>query len=153
MHTIFMNFSDHPVQWSRTTQGTSTASPEKLYALLADPTTWPSWNPGVRMIEVDGAFVVGAQATMVFPDGSRLPFSVTRLQPPTSYEDLTLIPDAGVMVRVSHELEPITGGTRITYRCDVAGPDAQVCEQVGEGACEDFPEVIAGVARAAENNR
>lgn len=148
-----MDLDTHPVRWSKTTQGTSTASPEKLYALLADPATWPSWNPGVLTIEVDDRFVVGARATMVFPDGSRLAFTVTRLQPPTSYEDLTPIPETEIIVRVAHDLEPIAGGTHITYRCDVSGPDAEVCEQVGEGVCEDFREVIAGLARAAESNQ
>ena len=41
--------------WSATYQGRTPATPAQVYALLSDVTTWPSWNPGVTGIDMDGA--------------------------------------------------------------------------------------------------
>ncbi len=135
--------------WSATYQGRTPATPAQVYALLSDVTTWPSWNPGVTGIDMDGPFQAGTTATMNFPDGSSLPFSITWAEPGVGYEDLTPVPDAGVEVRVRHEAAAGPDGTVITYRCTVEGASDEVCAQVGQGVCEDFDEVIAALGVAA----
>jgi hypothetical protein len=54
-----------------------------------------------------------------------------------------------VVVRVRHELTPIEGGVRITYRCVADGPD-EVAAEIGAAVSADFPEVIAALAARAE---
>jgi hypothetical protein len=58
----------------------------------------------------------------------------------------------GLVIRVAHRLAPLTGGgTSITYRVEVSGPEADtVGEQVGMAVSADFPEVIAALAAAAD---
>ena len=129
--------------------GTSTARPEAVFAVLADPIRWPEWNDGVSALEMDGPFAAGTTAVMVLPDGDALPFTFTWVEQDKGFEDLTEVPDAGVSVRVRHELAPTDGGTLITYRCEVDGPD-DVAAEVGAAVSADFGEVIAALAARAE---
>ncbi|MGU3291694.1 hypothetical protein [Williamsia sp. M5A3_1d] len=136
--------------WSVEITGESTASPCALYARWVDVGTWSEWNDGVESIEMTDAFAPGARARMTFPDGSSLPFEITWVDPGRGYEDLTEVPDAGVVVRVRHVAEADGDRTRITYRCEVTGADDDTCAAVGSGVSEDFGAVIAGLARIAE---
>lgn len=136
--------------WTTEYTGESTASTDRLFAILADTASWPEWNAGVARIDLEGPFAAGATATMVLPDQTALPFRLGWVEPGRGFEDETRVPDAGVVVRVRHELEPLAGGgTRITYRCMVDGPD-EVGAEVGSAVSADFPEVIAALAALAE---
>lgn len=136
--------------WSSTHEGRTTATPDQVYALLADVSTWPSWNDGVAGIEIDGPFQAGAQARMIFPDGSSLPFSITWAEPGRGYEDVTEVPNAGVIVRVRHEVVGTATGSNIVYRCEVEGASDDVCAEVGHQVTGDFDDVIAALVGAAE---
>lgn len=138
--------------WERKISGECAASPTEVFAILAEPRAWSEWNEGVAEVRIDGPFAAGTSAVMVFPDGSELPFELTWVDPDRGYEDLTPVPDAGVSVRVRHELEPTAIGTRITYRCLVDGPD-DVAAEVGAGVSADFGDVIAALGARAERSR
>ena len=136
--------------WTSEHHGRSSAAPERVFALLADVTSWPSWNAGVAHIDLDGPFAAGSTAEMTFPDGSRLPFTITEVEPGAAYEDLTRVPDAGVDVRVRHEVVADGAGCRIVYRCTVEGATPEVCAEVGRAVSADFDAVIGALAVAAE---
>lgn len=138
--------------WTRDVMGECAASPAQVFAVLAEPSSWAEWNPGVAAIRMQGPFEAGTAAEMVFPDGSALPFRLGWVEEGRGFEDVTEIPDAGVTVRVAHELEASGAGTRITYRCLVAGPDP-IAAEVGEGVSADFAEVIAALGARAEGLR
>ena len=139
--------------WTVDYRGESAAEPDSVFALLADTDRWPEWNAGVRRIELDGPFAAGTAATMVLPDGTELPFRLAWVEPGRGFEDVTQVPDAGVVVRVAHLLEPRAGGgTHITYRCTVEGPD-EVGAEVGPAVSSDFADVIAALAARAESDR
>lgn len=135
--------------WTHEYSGETTATPAAVFALLTDPATWPEWNAGVARVDLTGPFKEGARAVMVFPDGTELPFFVTWIEVDHGYADETQVPGTGVTVRVRHELEATATGTRITYRVEVDGPDEAAAE-IGAGASEDFPDVIAALAAQAE---
>jgi uncharacterized protein YndB with AHSA1/START domain len=136
--------------WEKEYHGDSQASATTVFALLTDTSTWPEWNAGVAHVESDGPFVAGATATMVLPDRTALPFRLVWVEPGRGFEDETQVPDAGVVVRVGHLLERRDGGgTAITFRCAVEGPD-DVAAEVGTAVSADFPDVIAALAERAE---
>jgi hypothetical protein len=56
-------------------------------------------------------------------------------------------------VRTAHRLEPAeAGGTRIVYRTEITGPAAdQVGPELGPAITGDFPDVVAALARIAED--
>ena len=135
--------------WVKEYSGRSSADPDSIFRVLADARAWSEWNPGVARIEIDGPFLAGTTARMVLPDDTVLPFQLTWVEPGRGFQDETPVPDAGVVVRVRHELTPIYGGTRIVYRCVVDGP-SPVDAEVGAAVSADFPEVIAALAARAE---
>ena len=87
----------------------------------------------------------------MLPDQSRLRFRLVWVEPGRGFEDETELPDAGVLVRVRHLLEPAGDGhTRITYACSVEGPE-EFGAAVGTAVSADFPDVIAALAARAES--
>ena len=135
--------------WSAETTGVSSATPAEVFRVLAEPATWSEWNEGVADVRMDGPFATDSTAVMVFPDETELPFSLAWVEEERGFEDVTEVPDAGVVVRVTHELEPEGTSTRITYRCVVQGPD-DAASDVGTGVSADFEEVITALAARAE---
>lgn len=135
--------------WSIDVIGRSSASPARVYELLSEPDTWSEWNAGVARIVMHGPFASGTTAVMVLPDGTALPFTLAWVEPGRGFEDVTEVPDAGVVVRVRHDLSAKDGGTEILYRCEVDGPD-DVAAEVGVAVSSDFHEVIAALAARAE---
>ena len=47
----------------------TSASPERVFALWSDPTTWATWDPPVERVVLDGPFRIGTQGTMVMVGG------------------------------------------------------------------------------------
>ncbi|KQY08070.1 hypothetical protein ASD37_08925 [Mycobacterium sp. Root135] len=119
---------------------------------MAQPSTWSEWNEGVSDIRVSGPFEAGTTAVMIFPDGTELPFHLAWVDEGRGFEDVTPIPDAGVTVRVVHEVEATETGALITYRCMVEGPP-EVAAEVGAEVSADFGEVIAALGARAERLR
>lgn len=135
--------------WTSTHEGRTTATPAQVYALLADVSSWPSWNAGVAGVDIDGPFRAGTTARMTLPDGTQLPFTISWAEPGVGFEDVTDLPEVGVLVRVRHTVGEVSGGASIGYHCLVEGAPDDVCARVGEQVCEDFDDVIAALAAAA----
>jgi hypothetical protein len=49
----------------------TTASAETIWRVWADTTTWPQWNPDVRMLQLNGFFDNGVKGTMTTSAGTR----------------------------------------------------------------------------------
>jgi hypothetical protein len=128
------------------------ARAEAIFAILRDVGHWFEWNPGVKRIDLDGAFATGTSGVMVIPDQGSLSFRLAWVGEGLGFEDETDIPGVDVVVRVRHSLEPLAGGgTRITYRATVEGPAADALgPEIGPAVTADFPEVMAALAARAE---
>ena len=128
------------------------ADPDALFAILRDTRRRPEWNAGVARVDLDGPFATGTTGVMVLPDQQALRFRLAWVGAGQGFEDETQVPDAGVLVRVRHTLQPLpAGGTRITYRATVEGPAAEALgPEIGPAVTADFPEVMAALAARAE---
>ncbi|KER67987.1 hypothetical protein HR51_30930 [Burkholderia cepacia] len=135
--------------WTVEVTGECAATPAQVFSVLAEPEKWSEWNEGVLSIEMHGSFQAGTTAVMVLPDSTRLPFRFAWVEADKGFEDVTEVPDAGVVVRVRHELSPTERGTLITYRCEVDGPEP-VAGTVGAAVTADFADVIAALGLRAE---
>jgi Polyketide cyclase / dehydrase and lipid transport len=144
--------TEDTAMWTIQYEGTTTADPAAVHAVLADVAHWHEWNAGVQRAELHGPFEAGSTALMVLPDGEELPFHLAAVTPDGGFVDETPIPDAGVVVRIHHLVEPLAGGgARIAYRCEVDGPAAdELGPEIGPAVSGDFPDVIAALARRAE---
>lgn len=135
--------------WTVEVSGECAATPAQVFSVLAVPEKWHEWNKGVLRIDMNGPFQAGTTAVMVLPDATTLPFHFAWVEAAKGFEDVTRVTDMGVVVRVRHELAPSARGTRITYRCEVDGPDS-IASEVGAAVTSDFAEVIAALGERAE---
>ncbi len=138
--------------WTDEHSQTTSAGIAEIFPLLRDVASWPEWNEGVESITLEGPFAAGTRGVMAIPGQEPLSFRLIWVEPEQGFEDETDVPDAGVVVRVRHTVEPLPeGGSRITYRATIDGPAAdEVGPQIGPGITADFPSVIAALAERAE---
>lgn len=137
-------------------RGTSSASPEAVFAVLADHERWPEWFPGVKRVTVLGpAEGVGARRRVAIPGatvdeefiawepGRRWAFTATAARPGlfrSLVEDCRLEPTDG-------------GGTAITYTMSFdPAPVAGVLLRAMAGRMRaNNTKALANLARRAES--
>jgi uncharacterized protein YndB with AHSA1/START domain len=133
-------------RWTRDYARDIDAAPDLVWRALSDLAGWPSWNPGVRAIALDGPFASGTGFSMTLPDGLAIRSRLQEVAPPRRFVDETRIEDT--VVRVDHRIEAAgPRRCRVTFAVEAEGPQAAA---MGEGASADFPEVLAGLARFVE---
>lgn len=127
----------------------ASASPSSVWKLLSDVRTWSAWNAGVESIELTGAFATGSVFKMTVP-GAQEAFTSRLLDVRVNdgFTDETVVGDTVVLVH--HRLAALpSGGTKITYRAEVSGPDA---DELGPQISADFPQVLAALKVVAESD-
>ena len=128
----------------------TTAAPEALWQHWSDMATWPQWNAGIEVIDVEGPFAVGTTFTMTPPGDEAIRMRLVEIKPGESFTDEM---DAGdFVVRTQHRLELTAAGlTRIVYRTEITGEAADhIGPELGPQITADFPEVLAALAKLAE---
>lgn len=124
----------------------TSASAETLWRLFEDVAGWPRWNAGIAHIALHGAFARGNAFTMGLPDGDTVTSTLTEVSAEVCFTDETLVD--GNRVAVAHLLVPLRhGGTRVTFRTQVDGPDDTA---IGPMVSRDFGEVLAALRALAE---
>jgi uncharacterized protein YndB with AHSA1/START domain len=124
----------------------TSATPDRVWALWADPAGWHQWNAGVARIEMHGPFATGSQFTMHLPSQDTFTSTLKEVRPGEEFTDETLVGETRVIVR--HRLGPLDGGgTRISYTTVVIGKDE---EAIGLAVSEDFPQVLAALKARVE---
>ncbi len=133
--------------WHRETHIDSTASAARLWRLLADVSGWHRWNAGVQSATLHGPFESGQTFSMQLPgDDPPLTSTLLDVRPQAGFTDETWVGET--CVRVAHLLHPLPGGgTRVSYRTEVTGPDAA---DIGAAVSSDFDQVLAALRRHAE---
>lgn len=125
------------------------ASPEAIWRLYSDPSSWPSWDSGIEHMELDGPFAVGTTGRLTPVGQNNLPFTLTEVVPTRRFVDETQV--AGLVLRFIHTLVPEpTGGTTITHRVEIIGPAAdQLGPQIGPKVTAGVPTTIETLAKQA----
>lgn len=123
----------------------TSAAPEAVWRRWTDMASWPEWNDGIESITVDGPFATGTTFTMTPPGEEPITMRLVDVVPGEVFTDRM---DAGsFVVTTVHRLVPEAGGTRIVYRTEITGPDAdQVGPRLGPAITADFPDVLAKLA-------
>jgi len=98
------------------------ASPERVWAVLADIAGWRTWMPGVRWAVLEGEFGAGAYVTVIPSRGRRqTAFRIDAAAPPLILAlGFTIGPVA--TLRRTWLVEPNGAGTRVFYTVEIDGP-------------------------------
>lgn len=132
--------------WTHEHAVETTASPAAVFARYADVATWPAWDRGMELVELDGPFATGSAGRMRPAGFETLPFTLAWVEDGVGFTDET--PFMGHVLRFVHRLEPLAaGGTRVVHRVEIEGPAAG---EIGPNVVSDMPEAMAGLVAAAE---
>jgi hypothetical protein len=132
----------------------SDVAAEAVWKLYTNTATWPSWDTGTEKVELSGPFAAGTTGIIKFSGQDPLPFRIVSAQPNREFTDETEIPGAGIFVRFTHSLSPLSnGGTRISQRVTITGPAAETLgPQIGPGITADIPQSIAALVDLAKSS-
>jgi hypothetical protein len=124
----------------------TTAPSTAVFARYADVASWPAWDSGMEVVELDGPFATGSTGRMRPAGLETLPFTLTWVEGGVGFTDET--PFMGHVLRFVHLLDPMAGGgTRVVHRVEIEGPAAG---EIGPNVVSDMPEAMAGLVAAAE---
>jgi hypothetical protein len=123
-------------------------TPEAIWALYEDVTTWPIWDAQAELITRDGPFAAGTTGTMRFVGQEPLDYRLTKVDPLREFVDETPVDE--LVVRVSHRLDSLPDGRlRITYSAQIDGPKDEA-QQIGPVITADFPDTVAALIALAK---
>lgn len=97
----------------------TTAPAESVFLIYRDVENWNLWDPDTKCATLSGGLVLGSKGSLTPAKGSTIPMQVTSLVEGKSFT----VTSRTALFRMDfdHELEPVSGGTRITHRVTFAG--------------------------------
>ena len=139
--------------WSYEYSAETGATPEAIWPFFEDVAGWPTWNEGIEHIVLEGPFATGSTFLMMTPPGVQtLRSQLVDVRSPEGFTDVTELD--GIQVTVHHRLHRLPNGTRITYRMEITGEEADsVGPQIGPAISGDFPQVVAALIALVEGKR
>jgi hypothetical protein len=128
----------------------TSAAPEAIWQLWSDVRSWKSWNGDVERVDISGEFAVGSTVTMTPIDDEPIELLITEASRPNVFVDQAEFP--GLVIRTIHRVDTARGGgSRVTYRMEISGPDADSAgPELGPQISGDFPDTLAALVAHAE---
>jgi hypothetical protein len=135
--------------WTNEQSIETTASPESIWRLWSDVTTWGQWNTDIERIEISGPFAAGSTIAMTSAGQDTVELRLSEISEPTLFVDEADLGD--VVIRTIHQINSLDEGrSRVTYRMEITGPAADtVGPELGPQISGDFPEVLAALVESA----
>ncbi len=125
------------------------ASPQGVWKIWSDTSTWPQWNPDVLAMKLNGPFASGTTGTMTNKQGAHA-IQLEDVVPGKSFRlETTVIP----LTRFSFECQVAagTGQTTVSQAIRVKGPlGAIVGGMMSKQIANSFPALLQGLAGKAE---
>jgi len=129
----------------------SAASPERVWSIWSDMSTWGDWNPNVSTMDWTGGFVQGSQGIMNTKAGQHHKMILAEVQPGRFFAlETSVVPLT--RFRFNCRVEPgAAGKTRISQMVEVKGPLGPVMQgMLGPQVSKEFGILLANLARKAE---
>jgi polyketide cyclase/dehydrase/lipid transport protein len=133
----------------------TSASPDKIWKVWSDMSTWGEWNPNVSTMDWSGGFVSGSTGVMNTRAGQHHKMQLVDVVPGRSFGLLTSVVP-GTRFRFNCRIQPPAGGsgakTKISQTVEVGGPLGPVMGgAVGPQVSKEFGTLLENLARKAES--
>ena len=127
------------------------ASPEKVWRVWSDMSTWGEWNPNVSTMDWQGGFVSGSTGVMNTRAGQHHKMELVDVQPGRGFALLTSVVP-GTRFRFNCRIEPTGGKTKISQTVEVGGPLGPVMGgMIGPQVSKEFGTLLSNLAQKAES--
>jgi uncharacterized protein YndB with AHSA1/START domain len=128
----------------------TTASPDAVWKLWSDTSTWQEWNPDVQTMTLNGPFAAGTTGVMKTKQGTRQ-VVLTDVAPGRSFRlETSVIP----LTRFAFDCKIASGPagkTTVSQSITVGGPlGGVVGGMMSKQIADTFPPLLQGLARKAE---
>ena len=129
----------------------STATPERVWNLWSDTSTWPRWNPDVSDISLAGSFQSGTTGSMTTRAGTHT-IRLENVAAGRSF-DLVTTPIPATTLRFHCEVTPHGQGSRLSQSVSMSGFMAPLMSRMmGKRIAAGFQPLLDGLAKEAESN-
>ena len=130
----------------------TSASPEKVWKIWSDMSTWGEWNPNVSTMDWQGGFVQGSTGIMNTKAGQHHKMKLAEVQPGRYFAlETSVIP--GTTFRFNCRVDPSPGGkAKIGQFVEVNGPLGFLRGMLGPGVAKEFGTLLANLAKKAETS-
>jgi len=126
------------------------ASPEKVWRVWSDMSTWGEWNPNVSTMDWQGGFVSGSKGVMNTRAGQHHQMELVDVQPGRSFALVTAVVP-GTRFRFNCRVEPAGAKSKISQTVQVLGPLGPVLGgMLGPQVSKEFDVLLTNLARKAE---
>ena len=131
----------------------TSASPEKVWRIWSDMSTWGDWNPNVSTMDWTGGFVSGSSGVMNTRAGQHHKMELVDVQPGRSFALLTSVVP-GTRFRFNCRVEPSSAGkTKVSQMVEVGGPLGPVMGgMLGPQVSKEFGTLLQNLAGKAETS-
>jgi len=130
----------------------TTASPDKVWRVWSDMSTWGDWNPNVSTMDWQGGFVSGSTGVMNTKAGQHHNMQLVDVRPGRGFALLTKVVP-GTQFRFNCRIEPAGAKTTISQMVEVGGPLGPVMGgMLGPQVSKEFGTLLSNLARKAESS-
>lgn len=128
---------------------TTTASPEKIWAIWTDVPNWKTWDQGLKDAEINGNFTLGNKGMIHSLEGRKSKFKVVAFEEGKSYTFKTNLPLGGLYVKRYLTIE--NGMTHFTHEVWFKGITAGIfAKAFGKDFRKMLPSVLENIKNIAE---
>jgi uncharacterized protein YndB with AHSA1/START domain len=127
------------------------ASPERVWRIWSDVTTWQDWNPDVLSVEIEGPFATGTTGHMTTRAGGRHAIALQAVQPGRSFRLETSPVPLGRFAFQCEVRQAGPGSSTISQSVTIRGPLGPLYSaMMGRRIAESFEPILGGLKAAAE---
>lgn len=132
----------------------TSASPEQVWKIWSDMSTWGDWNPNVSTMDWQGGFQSGTAGVMNTRAGQHHKMRLLDVQPRRSFAlETSVVP--GTTFRFNCRIEPPAGAggmTRVGQWVEVKGPLGPVMRgMLGPQVSKEFGTLLSNLAKRSES--
>ena len=126
-------------------------SPERVWQIWSDVSTWPHWNPDVLSVTLEGPFVSGARGSMTTKAGGTHQITLRDVEPGSSFE-LETSPIPLGRFHFACRVRPAgAGASTISQSITIHGPLGPLYSaMMGPRIAQGFEPILGGLKAAAE---